>query len=171
MRIVVAGIKRSASTVQYNIIRIALEQVGFTVKGFGQSYDPTTPIGKNEAHLIKIHPYRPRLAEVADLIFLTNRKDEEILASLDRMWDSGNPERIVNMRKHYYNWLQHTTGRFEYEYQFWTHHRREYTRRIIEQLGVDADVDSVLEEFDAIELPEDKQDPVTLFFPNHITKG
>lgn len=166
MIIVIAGIKRSFSTGQFNLVRIALQKAGFGVNIHGQAYELRHT---NEVDLVKIHPFRTRLALAADHIFLTDRRDEDILASLDRMWGSGDPDRLPNMRKHLDLWRQYTTPRHEFQYSFWMNHPEEYTRRIVELLGVDVDHMEVLEAFRQIAPPEEKQDPETLMFPGHRT--
>lgn len=167
--IIIAGIKRSASTAQWNLVRLALEMAGYNVLLRGHSFDlqEINSLSEKEVLLCKRHPFSKPIAKAADHIFLTDRNDEEILASLDRMWDSGNPNRLEGMRKDLEAWKQYDHHYFRYflivdDPIFWA-------RKTIEYLGLDIDHRDVLKEFNKIEPPEDKQDPVTLLFPNHIS--
>ncbi len=168
MIVVIAGIKRSGSTAQYNIVRIALQQAGYKVNIHGHDYEPRD-VPEGEVDLVKRHPFSEEIAEKADHIFLTDRKDEDILASLDRMWGSGNPERLEDMRKHLNKWKEYSTSQI-YPYYYLENDPLGFVRSITYDLALNVDYNKVLEEFQAIEPPEEKQDPVTLLFPNHISE-
>src|SRR6056297_3031181 len=103
MLIVIAGIKRSGSTAQFNIVRIALETAGYTVNIQGQDYKLN-----DNVNVVKIHPFRQRLAEEADYIFLTDRDDKEIEASLYRFNGDDVPDgKISKMRTYLDKWKQY----------------------------------------------------------------
>lgn len=166
MILVIAGIKRSASTGCYNMVRIALKQAGYKVNIHGQNYKPQK-VPKGEVDIIKIHPFRRHIAKKANHIFLTDRNDIDILKSLDRMWGSGNPERIKGMRGDLEAWMKYPHHLFSYDEI--VNEPLQTIRAIIRILGLDVNPESVLKEFNKIEPPTEKQDPVTLLFPNHIS--
>lgn len=166
--IVIAGIKRSASTAQWNLVRLALQMADYKINIHGQSYKPRS-VPEGEVDLVKIHPFRKYLAEQADHIFLTDRDDEEILASLDRMWDSGNPDRLEGMRKDLRAWKQYTDDKHLFQYEDFIEYPNHCAFWICDLLDLDINPKTLLDEFNKIEPPEDKQDPVTLLFPNHIS--
>lgn len=169
MLVIIAGIKRSASTAQFNLVRLALERAGYEVNIHGQRYTPR-PVPEGEVDLVKIHPFRKLLARMADHIFLTDRKDEEILASLDRMWDSGNPERLPKMRRELEKWKEYTDDKHLFQFEDFIEYPNHCAFWICDLLDLDINPKAVLDEFNKIEPPEDKQDPVTLLFPRHISK-
>lgn len=167
--VVIAGIKRSASTAVYNLVRLALKMAGYEVTIFGHSYRPRREPKENEVHLLKRHPFSKRIAEKADHIFLTDRNDKDILKSLDRMWGSGDPDRIEGMRKDLEAWKQYSDIPV-FKYEDLENAPVCWVEQIIEALELyGLNPYNILDEFNKIEPPEDKQDPVTLLFPNHIS--
>lgn len=169
--IAIAGIKRSGSTVQYNLVRIALEMAGYDVTAYGHNYRPAGNPQEGEAHLIKRHPFDKFIAETADHIFLTDRPDEEILGSLERFnGRKPDPARITGMRKHFFKWEEYSYIPI-YDYKMWQENKILYVACIINHLGLHNDVKTsdILKEFNNIKPPETGQDPKTLMFSNHIT--
>lgn len=170
MIIVVAGIKRSASTVQYNLIRIALEKAGYIVRGMKAGYQPRG-VPNGAVDLVKKHPYRRDLAEAADHIFLTTRGNEEIRKSLQRFYGRNfNMSEVLAMREEYNKWARHTTPSYEFPFELWMGKPEDYTRQIVSLLGVVVDPLEVLRVFRQIKPPENEYDPETCLFPNHITQ-
>lgn len=163
--IVIAGIKRSASTALYNICRISLKHGGYKPVPHGQDYEPRVTEG-NEVDVVKIHPFDQHIAFNADHIFVTDRADKEILTSLDRMWDSGNPERLSSLRGDLSKWMLWTTPKHYFYYQ---NSIGGWSNRVIDILDLDADPQEVKDELDALEPPEEGQDPETLLFAGHIS--
>lgn len=166
--IIIAGIKRSGSTAQYNLVRLALEMSGYKVNIHGQDYKPRK-VPKGEVDLVKIHPFRKVLAKASDHIFLTDRNDEEIIASLNRMWDSGSQERVDRMRKDLRAWKEYTNDWHCFWYGAWEVDPNIWATKVIFALDLDITSHDLLEEFNKIEPPEDEYDPVTCLFPNHIS--
>lgn len=166
MVVTIAGIKRSASTACYNIARISLEEAGYKINIHGQEYDPQD-VPEGQVSLVKIHPFKKELAQKADHIFVTDRCDNDILESLNRMWDSGNAQRLSRMRGQLAKWMLYTDPEY---YFYYRGNIGGWIERIVDLLGVEADIEVVRQKFEAIEPPENKQDPVTLLFPNHISE-
>ena len=172
--VAICGIKRSGSTAMYNIVRIALTHAGYDVLIRGHDFDVAEleHVEENQVVLCKRHPFSEAIANKADHIFLTDRNDEEILASLDRMWGSGDPERLEDMQKHLGKWIEYTDQQHIYKYSdlmYWDNWCIPWILKAL-HLEDKVDEDKVLREFQAIEPPTDKQDPVTLLFPNHISE-
>lgn len=171
MIVVIAGIKRSGSTVQYNLVRLALEQAGWTVHGQGQIYNPRTFKHGKVCDLVKIHPFRAKIAARADHIFLTNRNPQEIKESLDRFNDTDTPwERFFRLYKDLISWSLRTDTKHYFTYEQWMNNPDAFAERIVKVLGVKADPKKVLAEFNKISPPDNGQDPITLMYSNHITK-
>lgn len=174
MIIAIAGIKRSGSTVQFNLVRIALEMAGYKVNICGHNYTPRD-VPEGEVDLVKRHKFSKEIAESADHIFLTDRKDEEIIASLTR-FNGKEPYngRVKDMRKHLNKWIEYTDTRHYFYYSEWVKDPLNYTIRLVGALGSHIrrhiKAEDVLEAFNEIEPPESGQDPVTLMFSNHITQ-
>lgn len=169
--VVFAGIKRSFSTGQYNLVRIALKQAGYRVRVFGHGYDPSKHnIAGGTVHLVKRHKFSKEIALSADHIFLTDRSDEGIIGSLTRF--NGTPPypgRIEDMRKHLQKWEAYSDMNHYFHYDLWMKDKRAYTAKIIKALGVNVGHQDVLEEFEKISPPDKGQDKETLLFANHIT--
>ena len=167
--IVIAGIKRSASTGQYNMTRLILEDAGYQVNIFGQSHTPRR-LSPGQVDLVKIHPFNKKIAEAADHIFLTDRNDWDILKSLERMWGSGNLERLISMKKQLNLWREYTTDRHQFNFYEIANFPERCMIEIIQILKLSATVnlEKVYKEFRQIEVPKEQQDPVSLLFPNHI---
>ena len=169
MIIAIAGIKRSGSTVQYNLVRIALEQAGYKVNICGHNYRPRE-VPEGQVDLVKRHKFSKRIAEAADYIFLTDRSDEGIRRSLTRFNGKEPYEgRVQDMRKHLERWLEYTSHSFLFSYELWQNDPETYAMCICSLLGVSVNHMNVLEQFKQIEPPEKGQDKKTLLFHNHIT--
>ena len=79
MKIILAtGVRRTGSTWQYNVIRLALIEAGYEVYGNGE-YDCTI---KADYYIIHIHGYDDELRKKAWKIFTTVRDFEGIKKSL-----------------------------------------------------------------------------------------
>lgn len=171
--IMISGIKRSASTAQWNLVRLALEMARYEVLPRGHSFDlqELNSLNDNEVILCKRHPFHKAMAKAADHIFLTDRPDEEIIASLNRMWDSGSQERVDRMRKDLKAWKEYSDIPV-FWYEDFVLNEMNWIAGVVYYLDLDFSIDKVielLEKFEAIEPPEDEYDPITLLFPDHIS--
>lgn len=165
MTIIVAGIKRSGSTAQYNMIRLALNNAGID---YELRQDGNGVIDFRRNSLIKRHPYHKTLADLATHIFLTDRPDIGIYNSLWR-FNQKEPvqNRIDRMRKDLDLWRGHE--HLEQHYNLIKLNPRKCIGQIIEYLGIEADGAQVYKEFINLKPPKEGQDPETLMFHNHIT--
>jgi len=168
MIIAIAGIKRSGSTVQYNLVRIALEMAGYKVNICGHDYRPRI-VPEGEVDLVKRHKFSEEIAEAADYIFLTDRKDSEIIESLTR-FNGKEPQegRIADMRKHLNMWMGYKPNHC-FDYSLWQDNSFMYVEDIVNILCLPVDSNHVLKAFNEIEPPESGQDSKTLMFHNHRT--
>lgn len=169
MIITIAGIKRSGSTVQFNLVRIALQEAGYQVNVCGHDYVPRK-VPKGEVDLVKRHKFSRPIAEAADHIFLTDRPDNEIMASL-RRFNGRRPKagRLVDMRKSLALWEQFTSRAYLFYYRDWEQAPMVWAQGVVGALRLDVDPDVLLLSFQQITPPEEGQDPETLLFHNHIT--
>lgn len=168
MIISVSGIKRSGSTVQFNLIRLALEMSGYEVNVCGHSYSVREP-KKGSVDLVKRHKFRESIAESASHIFLTDRKDKDVVASAERFLER--PVEYMELeawRKNYRLWKQYNAH--EFHYNDWLEDRMIWVNGVIGALGVDVAPEELLTEFEKIKQPEKGQDKTTLLFHNHITQ-
>lgn len=97
------GAYRSGSTLQFNILRVILEQAyGDIYSSFIKEYNP-----KNEApiHLIKIHEPKADLAAKADFIFSSIRDKADIEASILRRREYDKTLSVDHIDK-YLKWWQ-----------------------------------------------------------------
>lgn len=159
MNIVIAGIKRSGSTVQFNLVRLALIEAGHSVST--QTYGSGT-------NIYKTHPFRRDLAEHADFILLTDRDNKDIQASLDRFYLSKDEYKPLKVMRGWLNrWKQYP--HLIQSYYLWESDPLEFTKQIIEYTGLDVNPEIVLNKFNKIEPPKKGYDPETFLFHNHIT--
>lgn len=169
--IIIAGIKRSFSTGQYNLVRIALQMAGYNViiKGHRFNTDILDELGEKDVVILKRHPFHEEYAKKADHIFLTDRQDEEIIESLTK-FNGLKPgqNHIDNMRTHLEKWMDYAEHN-PFDYAVWEFDQWLYTKPIIDILGLDVDAMAVVQAFNEIEPPESGQDPITLMFSNHIS--
>lgn len=170
MIVAICGIKRSASTVCYNIARIALQKAGYEVIIFGHEYKPDRPPKGNEAYLCKRHPFDRRLANDADYIILTDRDDRDIMDSLARFNNLRSGDGYLKLlRANLDKWMEYP--HLMLPFKFWQHCENAYCGSIIDYLGLRVSAIETLEDFHNIQLPESGKDEVTLFFDNHITSA
>ena len=169
MIISISGIERSGSTVQYNVVRLILLEMGFTVNICGNKYI-NRPLGPGKVDLLKIHTYAPRVARAADYIFLTERNIADIKASMERFYgEKPSHHKISNARA----WLmayKQLDNSYLIPYDRFKDDKMvliEWAKRI---LNADVDPQKILRQFNAIGLPDEGQDDNSLFFHNHITK-
>lgn len=91
--IVVAGMRRSGSTWQFNAIRALLQAAGFIVYGQGYNRHKGVPETTADVILVKEHRYIADLEEQADAVFLSTRPIGEALDSMARMQGTEYTER------------------------------------------------------------------------------
>ena len=163
MLIVVAGIKRSGSTAQFNMVRIALETAGYKVNIHGQNYKLTGGVD-----LVKIHPFDKELADNADYIFLTDRDNTGIKASLYR-FNGAMPtdDRISRLRANLDMWKEYKHCMCEFD--LLKESPLECVKKVTGALPFDVDAKYVYEEFEKVKPPKSGHDRTTLLFHNHIT--
>lgn len=163
--IVIAGIKRSASTWMYNAARMAILDAGHTVyiSGNGNRYKPNRP---EDYQIIKIHPFREELAMSAHAVFTSERHIDDVRASMKRF----NGKTIRD----------DAIGKMAYDLARWRRYSKYHMS--YHDAGTDAAVSAICgvlglpwsaeltSKINAIEPPADADyDPETMLFRNHIT--
>lgn len=162
--IVIAGIKRSGSTWMYNVVRILLTHAGFTVTGGGrETYKKNC---EKDYQIIKVHPYYADLAKEADLVFTSDRDDEEIRASWARFQNRYLTDaELWNWCRDLDRWMKHRS----YHMPFERVNKTQTVKDIAKVLGVHVTT-SALTTIGELKPPKTKgYDPKTLMFKNHIT--
>jgi hypothetical protein len=155
----------------YNAVRLILQEAGYSVHGGGeQHFDPGCAA---DYQLIKVHPYRPQLAQAADYVFTSDRDDEGIRASWERF--SGEiltDEKLQTWRGWLVDWNRHAcfSMRFAQLSGLW---RGFLIEDMCQSMGIPVDIGKeveILKLMREIKPPTDKDyDPVTFLFRNHIT--
>jgi len=168
MLIISAGMPRSASTWLYNILRIILEN--YTSGWFN---DIQGKISGNGDYLIKIHDYNDWLAKRSSFIFYSYRDVRDAIASIKRKFnikpDIKEVDHIIQQDQ---KWRKTNPHLVRYE-DVITNPKKEVSK-IIHTLGIQCDVDEVYHKFQQIPTTSSNSlsyDKITLFHPNHITKG
>ena len=162
MRVTIAGIKRSGSTAQYNMARLILQKY-YYLTVYGQEYELT-----KGCSLIKHHPFDKELFSASDYVLTTDRPDEEIIESLDK-FGSHNRYGLDMMRKHLQEWRSHNKNLHQ-EYSEILNNPKQCIKEIADFLELyEVDVNEIYKEFKQIK-PTKEYDPITMLFPNHISK-
>jgi len=105
-RIVAAGMLRSASTWQYNVIRHLLRRHGFIVKvysrGQGSNKQLTEFLRRSRHVIVKTHEFDSDLMAAADVIFTSHRDLRDICASCHRFEKPNNESYCVSKMNAYF---------------------------------------------------------------------
>jgi len=161
MIVVVAGIKRSGSTAQFNMVRLVLEEHFSEINLTGDLMEL-----KPGVNIVKMHRFDQALYNKADYIFTTNRSDQDILKSLSKF--SKNEEKpLAKMREYLNKWRRRSQ---HMDYHEIVLHPGECIEKISEVMELPVDLDKVTKDFKAIKPPAEGYDPKTFLFSNHITQ-
>lgn len=158
--VTVAGIKRSASTAQYNMIRLILESKYKEVEVYGQNY-----LLEGNVVIVKTHEYNSILASKSQYIFTTDRPDEEIEESLLK-FGRHNRLSIGVMRNGLDLWKRRS---YNQDFKDIVENPKECIKQIANKLHIVIDIEDIYSKFKAIK-PEKEYNPITMLFPNHISK-
>lgn len=167
MIVVIAGIKRSGSTAQYNMVRLILEKHFDHVHVTGRPTDI-----QGECTIVKIHTFDTKLFRSAKHIFTTDRNRKEVRQSLQR-FKRGDVKTMKKMNEHLRKWRTQNGNRttLHFSYTAIVNDPRLCIQLIATKMKLPVNVDQILEEFLAIKPPTDKEyDERTMMFNNHITK-
>lgn len=168
--IVIGGIKRSGTTWQYNLVRLILvameRSVGIHrgIRHLGQ-YE-----GDYDDLIMKTHFHSDRAQAAADIVFTSYRPIEEVRASLERFGgQSPSSEEIDKLVHHFRLWNQ--IADYRMDYSDLVTDPLKVTTEIMEVLDATSlDPAQVLTEVNSVKPPSGKhQDPLTLYFSNHVT--
>lgn len=164
--IVIAGIKRSGSTWVYNVVRLLCESVSNDISVSGQDYDLENIA---EYYIVKVHPFFRDLAEKADHIFTSDRPDKRIQESLNRAFgDETTLDRVRRMRKKLNVWNEYADYCVPFQSIYGQPLR--VVQHIATVLGIQANYKKILSDVNHVKPPTNqKRDPVTFLFQNHIT--
>lgn len=168
--ILVTGVRRTGSTWQYNVIRLALIEAGYNVFGNGD-YDPNIDV---DYYIVKIHGYDEELKEKAWKIFTTVREFEGIKKSLKRMGWEKSDENIMKYITEWGLWWRYCCHITNFKHIGLI----EFTEigNIIRELGIDKDVDQevVYQKLQELKPPKEGEyaktggyHTTTLLHPNH----
>jgi len=162
MLVVIAGIKRSGSTAQFNMVRLILEKK-YSVYCTGNPQDISNTVDVN---IIKIHPFSSLLYDSADCIFTTDRSSSEIERSLDN-FKPNHRKPMEEMRSDLNLWKRRSICM---NYNEIVKSPLACIQKIITIFDVDVDANEILTEFLKIRPPKEGYDPTTFLFHNHISK-
>ena len=122
---------------------------------------------RGETILIKRHEACEILFKSSSYVLTTDRPDEEIEASIERF---GRRRRysLDNMRKHLRYWRSHSNNLHQ-QYSDIKDNPKKCIKEIADFLNVEIDINEIYNQFKEIK-PTEEYDPLTMLFPNHITK-
>ena len=81
----ICGIYRSGSTWQFNVVKRILHVMGYTTSQCNNPWLENAYESDKDYHIIKTHHHFPELEEKAWKIFTSNRKQDEIIKSWERI--------------------------------------------------------------------------------------
>jgi len=180
MIIVIAGMKRSGSTWQFNVIRLYIE-LATGVETFITG-SPDEAIAKEEQDpeefiLCKYHPWHRKLNQRATMVFSSNRNWEDAMNSLERFKERPDKKRQKSMKDWHRSWQKVADFYMEFsalksDPNLMIHliGLQLYENKIIPSFDIELR-DQVIRAMNNLEPPDEKQwyDPKTLLFHNHIT--
>lgn len=167
MNILIAGMKRSASTKLYNMVRLACEQAGVTYACFYDNYDEKQErLFDVDFQVVKIHKWNEQWRDWADLILTTYRPIQDAIVSgqrfgIDKKDILRSVEWLVYWNLYANNMFSYTqlTEKEDMTLEF-------LIKRVLKLKTVD--VHNVLLDLHNLK-PGKEYNPVTLLHPNHIT--
>lgn len=171
--ILTTGVRRTGSTWQYNVIRLALIEAGYNVYGNGE-YHPKIDA---DYYIIHIHGYDDELRKKAWKIFTTIRDFEGIRESLKRMgWEKSddNIMKYITEWSLWWRWACHITNFNELMSNGLLENELIAIYDIIMELNIMADANVVQKQLHLLKPPAIGEyaktggyHPVTLLHPNH----
>lgn len=173
MLVLAAGMMRSGSTWQFNVLRI-LVQMKTQAGCESRMFTPNMRLSESPC-VVKIHPYQDWIVERADFIFTCHRDIRDACASLQRFHPARQPpahQKIEEEFTNYQRWAQVADFDMRYESMISDPHGQiEKMSNILGLRGVN--VDTIYEKVHAIKPPlkrkGSREDPITLLWPGHIT--
>lgn len=180
MKIVTAGMYRSGTTYQFNVVRVIMELSYGKENVYSCWCDDYKKSGK-QIEIVKAHKARRDVLRDADVIVSTNRSEEGIKASMKRraefLKDNPDPRfsaeanlsKFKEFMEHGKWWMERANFIQDFD------RIKNDTRNLIADYLVlfnvsNVTVDEVIKELEAIKPPEKDYDPVTLLHVGHITK-
>lgn len=174
--LVVAGMRHSGSTALFNILRLAMEQLGIPYTGcYSEREDCSTKVlGSAFAGIIKTHEFRGDILQMADVIFTTRRDLRDTVASavrrkftpFERMVGDKPVEYAKNNRALHDLWHPHSN--YEFVYERFLADPAAVVSEVLQTAKVpgQANIPEIVEKVRC--LPKDQYD-ITLLSPSHIT--
>lgn len=168
---------RSGTTWQFNALRIMLEHAhpGDVYSCFWQNYDRKK---RKAFNLIKAHKWRGRMAKDADIIFSTYRHPKQVRESMARHAKLITDKRFANGSNvarfdEFWNQSQLWANQPHAEivsFETIIHNPHAAVEQMADRLNINVDIERVVTEINALKVPDEGFDPVTLLHANHITK-
>jgi len=167
MIVVIAGIYRSGSTAQYNMVRLILESV-YGKKAVNCVGNPNKV--KKGINIVKLHPFNKSLFNKADFIFTTDRPDKEIKKSMIAFSNKSecSDDFLKKIKKDLALWRRRSVHQ---DYNLIKNKPNKCIDQIIKTLKLKVDPNKIYHEFANIRPPSQKDhyDPRTFLFHKHIT--
>jgi len=111
-RIVIAGMIRSASTWQYNTVRLGLEMAGHSVYGcYGSDY---SAMGESEYHVVKSHEFMPELLPAKVLMTVRDIKSAHESHS-KLVGGNAGIDVIMGYMRNFFQWMMYSDYVMSYE--------------------------------------------------------
>lgn len=171
MRILINGCWRSGTTAAFNLTRLICEWHGRTYGVFEDDY--REEVGTEyDFEIVKVHKFKAKWVEWADVIITIFREPEEVMGSMQRFTSSnGRQYGIADLLRGLAYWGH---------YQQYTSYLINYAQiercpeklaeQIAMRIGLKVRPKEIVKQFEAIKPPSEGYDPVTLLHANHITR-
>lgn len=180
MKIVTAGMYRSGTTYQFNVVRVIME-LSYGKDNVYSCWCDDYVKSDKQIEIVKVHKARKDVYRGADIIVSTKRNPEDIKGSMRRRADflKDNPDpRFSGESLVYkfddYMWHSRWWGAKASFIQDFERIKNDTRNLIKDYLNLfkvtNVTPEQVIEELDRIKPPKEGYDPVTLLHVGHITK-
>lgn len=168
----ITGMKRSGTTTQFNICRIACEKAGYLVWAGGPAPDAMDAIFQtdHDVYIVKEHRFFPRLANLCNYVFTAERSREEVKRSMEdfRGWTPTDDD-IAKWEGWLEKWRWCST--YHMPFNILDYYPRGVIQKHRDALGINVSVHGIANELAmCLQTPtENRQDPHSLVFEDHYT--
>jgi len=180
MIIVIAGLKRSGSTWQFNVVRLYIELATATEPIITGSPDKAMAIelqSPDQYILCKYHPWHRKLNQRAKMVLSSNRKWADAMDSLERFQERPDKARQEAMKSWHKSWqkvadfyMEFSALKSDPDLMIHLIGLQLYENGVIPSFDIGLR-DEVIKAMDNLEPPDEVKwyDSKTLLFHNHIT--
>ena len=161
-RVIIAGMPRSGSTWQYNVVRLAYIAAGYDV--YGAALDNYHSENKADVHIVKAHAFDSGL--IPCKVLATVRNCFDAFSSLEKKDGFITPEQKIFFISHFWEWF--VRAEEVYSFESIVRDKVAVARAILERLDLlEVDPAKIVRAVEALPIPESGRDEITLLHERH----